>query len=169
MIKAMRQNIERYLKRALITQEWKVYYNNWCSELKIPFGKLQLRAAAAGPPEVEKRPLIKYYNLEGTLTTLDEDDFYWVDNKQDPAVILRKYDAVYPELQYGRPNSIEITFICGYGDTALDVPEDIIHALKIYLTDYFEHPGSVVVGRETPSEIPNHVRRLIHDYRLYEF
>jgi uncharacterized phiE125 gp8 family phage protein len=169
MVKAFRQNIERYLKRALITQEWKVYYNCWDNELLIPFGNLQLRDAAAGPPAVEKRPLINYYDINGDQQTLEEDDFYWVDNKQDPARILRKYDAVYPELEYGRPNAIEITFLCGYGDTAADVPEDIIHGLKVLLTNYFENPGSVVVGRETPSEIPDHVKRLLHDYRLYQF
>jgi uncharacterized phiE125 gp8 family phage protein len=167
MIKAIRQSIERYLKRALITQEWKVYYNCWASELKIPFGNLQLRAASEDPV-VEKRPLIKYYDLEGDLTTLDESVYYWIDNKSDPAKIIRKYDATYPELQYGRPNAIEITFLCGYGDDPEDVPEDIIHALKVMLTNYFENPGSVVVGNVV-NEIPGHIKNLLHDYRLYDF
>jgi hypothetical protein len=182
MIKAMRQAIERYLKRALITQEWKVYYDQWCSELLIPFGNLQLRAAVtaveadpeADPPVeavvgVEKRPMIEYYDVAGDIQTLDEDIFYWVDNKSDPAKIVRKYEAIYPVLQYGRPNAIEITFLCGYGDSAEDVPEDIIHALKVMLTNYFENPGSIVIGREAATEIPGHVRNLLHDYKLYDF
>lgn len=177
MVKAMRQSIERYLKRALITQEHKVYYDQWCNELKIPFGNLQLRAAVAADPDaeptpivgVEKRPLIKYYDVTGTQQELDETTYYWVDNKTDPARIIQKYDACYPELQYGRPNAIEIRFLCGYGDDPESVPEDIIHALKVMLTNYFENPGSFVIGRETVSEIPGHVRNLLHDYRLYEF
>jgi uncharacterized phiE125 gp8 family phage protein len=167
MIKTMRQSIERYLKRALITQEWKVYYNQWNCELIIPFGNLQLRAASVDPV-VELRPLVKYYDTDGTLTTLDQDDYYWVDNKTDPAKIIQKYDVTYPELQYGRPNAIEITFLCGYGAAATAVPEDIIHALKVMLTNYFENPGSVVVGNVV-NEIPGHVKNLLHDYRLYQF
>lgn len=136
--------------------------------MRIPFGNLQLRASAVGPPAVEKRPLVEYYNIDGALTELNETDYYWVSEKSDPATIVRKYDAVYPVLQYGRPNAIEITFLCGYGDAAEDVPEDIIHALKVMLTDYFENPGSIISGPGvTVNKIPAHITGLIHDYRLY--
>jgi uncharacterized phiE125 gp8 family phage protein len=167
MIKAFRVNIERYLHRALITQTWKVYYDRWCNEMRIPFGNLQLVTGSVDPV-VEKRPLIKYRDLDGTLTELDEDDHYWVVKSTDPACIVRKYDATFPELQYGRPDAIEITFKCGYGDAATAVPEDIIHALKVMLTDYFEHPGSIVIG-DRVNKIPDHITALIHNYKLYEF
>lgn len=169
MIKAFRTAIERYLKRALIHQDWKVYYDCWHHEMKIPFGNLVEVAAAVGPPAIEKKPLVKYYDLDGTLTTLTESDYYWVSKVSDPAKIVRKYDAVYPELQYGRPDAIEITFRCGYGATASSVPEDIIHALKVMLTDYFEHRGSIVVGQGGVHQIPGHVKGLLHDYKLYDF
>lgn len=136
--------------------------------MKIPFGNLQLVSAVVGPPAVEKRPLIKYRDLDGTLTELDEDTHYWVVKSTDPACIVRKYDATFPELQYGRPDAIEITFKCGYGDAATAVPEDIIHALKVMLTDYFEHPGSIVIG-DRVNKIPDHITALIHNYKLYEF
>lgn len=167
LITTARTSLEGELHRAFITQEWKVYYDRWCGELKIPFGNLQLRAAAVGPPAVEKRPLVKYRDTDGNLTTLDEDDFYWVVNTTDPACIVRKYDAVYPELQYGRPDAIEITFLCGYGDAASNVPADIRHAMLLLLTDYFEHRGSIVIG--TVNKIPDHVLNLVHRYKLYNF
>jgi uncharacterized phiE125 gp8 family phage protein len=167
MIKAFRTSIERYLHRALITQTWKVYYDCWQNEMKIPFGSLQLVSVVVDPP-TEKRPLIKYRDTDGVLTELDESVYYWVVKSTDPACIVRKYDVTYPELQYGRPDAIEITFKCGYGDTAANVPEDIIHALKVMLTDYFEHPGSVVVG-DRVNKIPDHITGLIHNYKLYEF
>lgn len=167
LIVTARVSIERYLNRALITQEWKVFYDCWHGELKIPFGNLQLRASAIGPPAVEKRPLVKYYNTDGDLTTLDEDDFYWVVNTTDPARIVRKYDAVYPQLQIGRPDAIEITFLCGFGSGPSDVPAPIKHAMKLLITDYFENKGTVVLG--SVNKIPDFVTDLIHTYKLYSF
>jgi uncharacterized phiE125 gp8 family phage protein len=168
MIKAFRTSIERYLHRALITQTWKVYYDCWHNEMKIPFGNLQLVTGQSTPTVIEKRPLIKYRDDAGTLTELTESTYYWVVKSTDPACIVRKYDVTYPELQSGRPDAIEITFQCGYGSAATDVPEDIIHALKVMLTDYFEHPGSIVIG-DRVNRIPDHITALIHNYKLYEF
>lgn len=182
MIKAFRQDIEGELHRAFITQEWKVFYDCWENEIRIPFGRLQLRDAVeaveadpeADPPveaveAVEKRPLIKYYDVDGNQQTLDEDTFYWVDNVSDPAKIIRKQSVTYPTLQYGRPNAIEITFTCGYGDAAEDVPGSVVSALKLMLTDYFEFPGSIVVGKDGATKIPGHISNLIHKLKLYDF
>lgn len=153
---ATRKGIERYLKRALITQTWKVYYDHWSHCLKIPYPTLQ---------QVEA---VTYKDTNGDDQVLDESTYYWVVNNEDPGMIVRKYSVSYPELQYGRPDAIEIQFIAGYGDAASDVPEDIRHAQKIWLTDLFEHRGEVVIG-STPKRIPSHIANLIHDYRIYNF
>jgi uncharacterized phiE125 gp8 family phage protein len=164
LVTTARRQIERYLHRALITQSWKVYYDCWHHEILIPFGKLQIAGASPGPAS----PVVKYYNEAGTLTTLTESDYYWVVNSTDPATIVRKYSATYPVLQYGRPDAIEIAFTAGYGATAAAVPEEIKHAMKLLITNYFEHKGDIVVGSSV-AKIPSHVTDLIHDYKLYEF
>jgi uncharacterized phiE125 gp8 family phage protein len=164
LITTAREQLERYLNRALITQSWKVYYDCWKHELLIPFGKLQIASASPGPAS----PVVKYYNTAGTLTTLTESAFYWVVNTTDPARIVRKYDATYPELQYGRPDAIEIAFKAGYGDAAAAIPGKLKHAMKLLITDYFEQRGSVVIGAAV-GKIPDHITDLVHDYKLYEF
>lgn len=156
LIKTARFNVEKYLNRVLINQDWKVYYNRWCNELLIPFGKLNSVAS------------VKYRDLSGTLQTLTADDYYWVVTTEDPGRIIRKYDATYPELQYGRPDAIEIAFNAGYGAAATAIPDDIRHAVKLLITDYYEHRGSVVIGT-TAGKIPDHVTALLHPYKLYEF
>jgi uncharacterized phiE125 gp8 family phage protein len=165
LIVAARGQVERYLNRALITQSWKVYYDCWKHELLIPFGKLQIADDTPGPAS----PVVKYYNLEGTLTTLTESDYYWVVNTTDPARIVRKYDATYPELQYGRPDAIEIAFTAGFGSAASAVPDEIKHAMKLLITNYYEHRGDVVIGSQTVAKIPSYITDLIHSYKLYEF
>lgn len=167
LIVTARVSLERYLNRALITQEWKVFYDCWHNVIQIPFGNLRLRAADVGPPEVVKRPLVKYYNTDGDLITLDEAGFYWVVTTTDPARIVKKHDAVYPQLQQGRPDAIEITFLCGFADSPTDVPAPIKHAMKLLITDYFENKGTVVLG--SVNKIPGFVTDLVHTYKLYEF
>jgi len=156
MIATARKQIERYLSRALITQEWEVYYDCWNTKMMIPFGQLQ---------NVDS---VQYYDSNGSFTTLPEASHYWVSNTSDPGFIQKRYDAVFPELQPGRPDAIRITFTCGYGDDPEDVPENIRHAMKLLITDYFEHRGEVVVGTAA-TRIPQFISNLIHTYRLYQF
>lgn len=168
LITAARRQIERYLNRALITQSWKVYYDCWKHELLIPFGNLQVNTYAVGPPEVLASPVVKYYNTDGILTTLTESTYYWVVTTSDPGRIIRKYDATYPELQYGRPDAIEIAFTAGYGAAASAIPDDIKHAMKLLIGNYFEQRADIVVA-DRVDRVPSYITDLIHSYKLYRF
>lgn len=156
LIKVARKSIERYLQRTLITTTYIAYADKWEGEFKLPFPKLQ---------SVET---VKYYNSNGTLTTLTEDDYYWVVTSGEPGIIKRKYDVVYPELNLGMPDAIEIEYTAGYGDEAETVPEDIRHAMKLLIGNYYEQRSDIVVG-STASRIPNYITDLIHSYKIYKF
>lgn len=162
LIVTARRQIERYLNRALITQKWKVYYDCWKHELLIPFGNLQV--------VVDESVVVKYRDMDGTLTTLTESDYYWVVTTTDPGRIVRKYDATYPELQYGRPDAIEIAFTAGYGAAASAIPDEIKHAMKLLIGNYYENRSDLVVGQGvTANKIPSYITDLIHSYKLYQF
>lgn len=155
LIKVARTNVERYLNRAIITQEWVVYYDCFDECLQIPYPVLQ---------SVES---VKYYDLDGTLQTLSTDN-YWVDIKEEPGEVELAYGVTPPQLQYGRPNPIEIAYTAGYGDSSGDVPADIIHAMRLLVTNYYEHRGDIVISQAV-SRIPSYVTDLIHGYRIYNF
>lgn len=154
LITMARRQVERYLKRALITQTWKVYYNCFHAVMELPY------------PPLQSVTHVKYYDDSGTLQTLSS-DLYWEDLASEPGKIVRKYDAVYPELLAGRPNAVEIQYVAGYGD-ADDVPEEIRHAILMLVTDYFDNRGEVVVG-SMAQRIPGFIKDLVHDYRMYSF
>nr|PZN48754.1 MAG: hypothetical protein DIU61_18155 [Bacteroidota bacterium] len=154
LITTARRQVERYLKRALITQTWKVYYNCFHAVMELPY------------PPLQSVTHVKYYDDSGTLQTLSS-DLYWEDLASEPGKIVRKYDAVYPELLAGRPNAVEIQYVAGYGD-ADDVPEEIRHAILMLVTDYFDNRGEVVVG-SMAQRIPGFIKDLVHDYRMYDF
>lgn len=156
LITTARKQVETYLRRALITQSWKVYYDCWHYELLIPFGSLTTVTS------------VKYYDLDGTLQTWATSN-YWTVTTTDPGKIVRAYDVTFPELQYGRPDAIEIAFTCGYG-AAVDVPEDIKHGIKLLIGNYYENRGDVVIGAGyTVGKIPSFITDLLHSYKLYQF
>jgi uncharacterized phiE125 gp8 family phage protein len=159
LITTARKNIERYLNRAIITQEWKVYYDCWSDCLKIPY------------PVLQSVQSVKCYDISGTLQTLSAADYYWVVTTEDPGSIVRKYDAVWPDLQDGRPDAIEIAYTAGWVKTvspAVDnVPDEIKHAMKLLITNWYEHRGDIVIG--TVNKIPNYILDLIHTYKIYHF
>src|SRR5690606_41600931 len=91
----------------------------------------------------------------------------WANSSDEPATIVREYDAVYPEILAGRPSAVEIQYAAGYGD-ADDVPEEIRHAILMLVTDYFDNRGEVV-GGSMAQRIPGFIKDLVHDYRMYSF
>lgn len=155
LITTARMMVERYLNRALITQTWTAYGDDWC-ELELAY-----------PPLVSVTS-VKYYGLDGNITTLDPDVFYWVDNRVEPGEIEFKYAVVRPFLQYGRPKAIEIEYIAGYGNTGASVPEPIKHAIKVLITDMYENRGQYVIG-SIVNKIPSYITDLIHTYKIYDF
>jgi uncharacterized phiE125 gp8 family phage protein len=156
LIKTARRQVERYLKRALITQTWKVHYHCFHSVMELPY------------PPITSVTHVKYYDDAGVQQTLST-AFYWEDLKSEPGKIMRKYDAVFPEVFPGRPNAVEIQYVAGYGD-ADDVPEDIKHAILMLITDYYDNRGEIVAGdRVSAQRIPAFISGLLHDYRLYDF
>lgn len=151
LIKSARIQVENYLNRALITQTWDVFYPCFKNELLLPY------------PPVQSVTSVKYNDLDGVLQTLSGSN-YWSVTQSDPGSIVRKYETTWPDLEYGNPLPVVVRCVVGYGD-ADDVPEIIKHAIKILLTDLYEHRGSVVVGTNvTTWKI---ITDLIHQYKIY--
>lgn len=159
LITTARRQVERYLHRALIDQTWELYLDCWKSCIKIPYPTLI---------EVES---VKYYDLDGVEQTLST-DLYWVVTADDPGYIQRAYSVTYPELQYGRPDSVKIRYRAGYvtgAEQTPNVPDEIKHAIKLTLTNYYEQRGDIVVSRDIPTRIPSYITDLIHTYKIYNF
>lgn len=116
---------------------------------------------------------MKYYNDAGVLTTLNSTSYY-VDNKSQPGELVLKYDFTPPTLEIRRPNAIEIEYTAGYLSTGtaqekgFAVPDPIRHAMKLLITDMYEHRGQYVVGH-TATKLPGFVQDLVHSYKLYSF
>jgi uncharacterized phiE125 gp8 family phage protein len=160
LIKTARMMLERELERSFILQTWTGYAGCWDRKLFLDY------------PPILTVTSLRYYNLNGVLTTLTANTDYWV-NMPDGCIDLA-YDFTPPELQYGRPNAIEIVYNAGYRASGTEaelqaaVPAPIKHAMKVLITDMHEHRGQYVVGT-IAQKIPRFVLDMIHPYKMYNF
>ena len=109
---------------------------------------------------------IKYVDADGAEQTWDAAD-YKVDTVSVPARIFPAFDKVYPTTRV-EANAVTIEFITGYGTNAQDVPEDLIHAMKLIISDRYENRGSIVVGTISGS-LPTTAETLLIPYRDLRF
>jgi uncharacterized phiE125 gp8 family phage protein len=127
LIAAARRHCESFQGRAYVAQTWDLYLNAFpCSCIKMPL------------PPLQEISFIKYMDSGGVFQTLDPSG-YVVDVFSEPGLICRAYGnswpATYPEI-----NSVQIRFIAGYG-TAVDVPQEVKHAILLKVADLYEHRG----------------------------
>jgi len=97
---------------------------------------------------------ITYVDTDGTTQTWAASK-YDVDDKAEPGRIRPTDGEVYPQTK-DTPNAVAITFTAGYGSAGSDVPDSIIHALKLMVDHLYElrHPVNVSLTSGSVQQIP---------------
>lgn len=146
LIFVARRTAEAYLNRALITQTWDYYIDAFASVIKIPKGKLQ------------SVTYVKYTDTDGALQTVNSSPLeYTVDTDSDPGYVRRAYGQTWPNTR-NVSGAVTIRFVCGYGDSQEDVPEDIRHGILMIIADLYEHRETATPAYEA----------ILHPHRLIE-
>lgn len=123
---ACRMAAEAYLHRALITQTIVAYWTDFEARMELPYGNAQSVTH------------IKYLDGDGTQQTLAATR-YRADLKSLAPWIGLEYNQSWPTTR-GVSNSIEVTYVAGYGATSAAVPEPIRAAIIALCCDLYEHP-----------------------------
>ena len=154
MIVTARESVERYLRRALITQTWKWTQDYFPADDCIDLPRPTLLSITD----------FSYLDQDSVAQTVDA-ALYTVDTEHFPGRIIRKWNCSWP-LAYPQRNAVRVTFTCGYGPTAADVPEVIKHGIKVLIADLYEQRGSLVIGHEV-ADVPQ-LAILLNQYRFVE-
>lgn len=125
LLKTARQMAEDYCERSFITQTWKLYGNNFPTEILLPRGKAISVTS------------IKY----SVSTALDSTFTEFNSSLQNDIGVIVPQES-WPDTESEFPNSLEIIYTTGYGANASDVPEAIKTAIKIITADLFENRQS---------------------------
>ena len=128
-IKTSRRWCEGFQNRAYITQTWDLYLDAFPNKdsIEIPL------------PPLQSVTYLKYKDSAGDLQTWDSSN-YIVDINSEPGRIVLAYGKSWP-MTYDEIQAVQIRFVAGYGDSAIDVPEEIKTAIYLKVTDLYENRG----------------------------
>ncbi len=169
LINAAVSYCESYTKRDLINKTYKFYldtlpnYNANTSLLSNGFDyKYRDTGILVKKSKLQSVTSIKYY-LDDVLTTWDSANYY-KSNESIYSSIYLTQDASYPDNIDTKKQSVEITFVAGYGASASDVPDQIRLGLLAHVTYMLENRGDCGGGGET--DIPLPIRSMYNQYRI---
>jgi uncharacterized phiE125 gp8 family phage protein len=173
----IRSRCERATRRALLTQTWDLYLDQWPTwsgyHGSQTFEPVTTPLPAGGWVEFPKAPLqsvtfVKYTALDGTLTTWDAAN-YSVDAPTGDYArrgrLSLGWVKVWPVTQ-PVANAIQIRIVCGYGDKPQDVPAMLVQGMLLDAGTLFETRGAVLAGaRAAAIEIPSTSFEMYRSFR----
>lgn len=157
-IKAARESVEQITRRALITQTWDLFMDEWPAGERI---KLLL-------PPLQSVSYVKYTDEDGTINTFDSGS-YIADIKNQPGGVVLADGESWPSDALYPVNAINVRFVAGFGDGSADVPGPIRAAMRLLIGHYYENREAVFMGRTAPVQLPMGVDALLWPYRVLEF
>lgn len=172
LVKSARRMSERFTGRALITQTWDLWLDEFPSISRLSNDDWW-DGVKQGPIthvddtrrfiEIPKPPLQSIVHLK----TYDEDDNestfasskYFVDTISDPGRLALNEGEVWPT-DLRPTNAINVQFTSGYGNSSSDVPQDIIQAIYLILSHFYENRGDVA------AKMPASAIALLSPYKI---
>ena len=124
-----RERIEKETSRALFTQTWDAYLDDWPANdrIKLPFGNLTTVTS------------VSWRDTDGTETTLTEGTDYLVEtNGPWCGYIVLPYGDSWPSGTLYPSNPIKIRFVCGWDDVT-KIPKQLKRAVKLAAEDSYYH------------------------------
>lgn len=149
LIKSMREYAEEYTGRAFVQRQLELTMDSFDGrEIHLPY------------PPLLSVTHIKYIAYDGTLTTIDPDD-YEVNTYEEPGEVQPAYLQVWPGVR-DVFNAVQIRYLAGYAPTdgsPTDYTANIPAALKQWMmariATAFEHREQLIVGA-TVNPLPRH-------------
>jgi uncharacterized phiE125 gp8 family phage protein len=157
IIKTSREHVEDITRRALLTQTWDYFLDEFPAgnRIKLPFGNLQTAGLS-----------VKYTDSDGDQTTMTLTTDYLIEtNDKGCGFIVLPYGESWPSFTAYPSNPIVIRFACGWTTAAL-VPYKIKAAILMICAKLYEGRGEDILG-QTVSEDKT-VQRLLASSRLFD-
>lgn len=162
-ITAAREYAEDVTRRAIITQTWDFFLDDWPdgNSFEVPKGNLQTGGLILS---------YDYVDTDGTkaTTTMDLTDDYLIEtNGEQLGRIVLPYSGTWPSFTKWPVQPIRLRYVCGWTTRAL-VPNKIKQAILMYCGDLYANRESQVLGiiNEAFSENVT-VDRLLASMRLW--
>lgn len=136
-ITSVREHVEQYLNRKLVTQTIDVLFD--CFPRKL---------FRVGADPIQSIESITYFDVDGQQQTLDQSNYFFDGN----TLLGRLQAAEQWPLTQSRINAVAIRCVVGFGDDKVNIPKPIILAIKMIVGHYYENreDSSPIQIREIP-------------------
>lgn len=155
-IVAVRQRMENFLGRGLITQTWEAAWDEWPEE------ELVLR-----PAPLQSVTWVKWVGADGVEGTVGGERYLADTRAALGRVVLRGgMSWPWPAGGLAAANGVVARYVVGYGPKARDVPQIIRSAMLLWVGDLYEHRESVVVGT-IATKLPTGLEAALWGWRVF--
>lgn len=142
-------HIQNLINHKLITQDWRFYFD------KLPDERcLQLDLAP-----VSSVLEVRYFDEQGDIITLAGNDYQLGSHMHPARLWIKKPLNVAQQL-----NGIEVDLRVGFGVASVDIPGDIMRALMLTISHWYEFRGAVHPS-DQPLTTPAGLNRLLSPYK----
>lgn len=149
-----RQWVEEYLWRGLVTQTWELTLGGFPCEDQVELPKGNLASITS----------VTYVDGDGATQTLATTE-YVADAVSVPGKVRLAYGKSWPGTRY-QWNAVKVRYVVGWA--VADVPQPIKNAMKLLISQLYEHRTPEVVGTIV-SPVQFAVTSLLAPYRLARF
>lgn len=152
-IEQAREEIERDMNIAMITQSWRMSLDAWPIGQSAEFwdgtrtgsinelnGSSPAAAVILPVFPLQSVTSVSTYDEDSTLTVVTVADVFDLDIYRTPARMALKAGVAWPTVSRA-VNGIQIIYVSGYGDAVADVPKPLIRAVKQLAAYYYAHRG----------------------------
>lgn len=149
-IEEARQEIEDLTNLALITQTWQLTIDRWPTGAEpwwdgVRQGHIDNIAGANRDLDIPRFPLqsitsVTTFDEAGNSSAITVADTFDIDIQQTPGRLTLKSGATWPTALRAN-NAIEVVYVSGYGDAAVDVPAPLKRAIKSVVGYLYSHRG----------------------------
>lgn len=141
LIKAAAAVCENYMRRPIMTQEFKQFMDEWPGESYLELVRAPLVSVTS----------VKTYD-DADVATVFASSNYFVDTATVPGRIVLRSNVSWPSWTR-RANPIEIQFKAGYGDDPNSVPTEIRMAILQTIAFLYENRGDAVAQMPPAAEV----------------
>ncbi len=153
LIAAARLHVESTTSRALISQSWRIIFDDWPSDriVKLPVGPLLSLTE------------INVFDFDGAAHSIALAQFQPETNTAAARIFLPSMIDGLPLMR--ERAGIEIDYVAGFGASSDDVPADLKQAILSLIAYWFEHRDAVVIAG-SGAIVPPGFDNLIASYRV---
>ena len=144
---------EVYLRRALLTQTWELYLDQFPDCIELPYSPIQSVTS------------VKYIDSDGAEQTLATSE-YSVYEKKEPGLIVEAYDKTWPSTRSVK-DAVTVQYIAGW-QNAINIPGTIKSAMLLLIGHLYENREQSIIGVQV-NEIPFGIEALLHPHRVIKF